>query len=139
MGDVDAHICAGVKGNESIKAGHQLFRGQGGRGRDPDLLAVFQSLDPEQGAAQHFQALVSSRLEDFALPGEAHGTAGSGEEGNSHQTLQLLDLMADCGRRHPQCISRAGEAQMLCGGIKSPQGAQTGEQLNHGEILAIFK
>ena len=66
-------------------------------------------------------------VEDFALPGQHHGTAGAGEQGHTHNSLQLLDLMADCGRGHPQVLGGAGEVQVGGGSIKGTQRAKAGE------------
>ena len=58
--DPDIGIRHGLE--EAVEAGHQPFRGDGGRGRDPDLLRVVELADALQRPGENIQRIGNGRL-----------------------------------------------------------------------------
>ena len=67
------------------------------------------------------ERLDGSFMDDGSRFGELHRAAGADEQRHAQLIFDLLDLMADRGRRQPQLVGRPREVEMAGGGIERPQ------------------
>jgi hypothetical protein len=130
-----AQADARVLGEELPQTGHQPEVGE--RGADPDrdgpaAPAAEQLLRP---GGQVVERPAQDRQVALAGVGEDERAGLAGEEPGAQPVLQVLDLLADGGRRDAQLLGRLGEAGMPRRRLEGAQPVQGGKTPPHSTLF----
>src|SRR5262245_22444883 len=100
---------------------HQPSAGEGiGTGDSQSLLTDARRRRCD-GAGEGIETIPDCWKQSFARGCERNRAWPAPKERLAANILQQSDLVADCGRRHPELIGRLAEAHMSCGCLEGPK------------------
>jgi hypothetical protein len=132
VGDVEAQLDSRMDGAEPLDAPHQPARGELRVGRHlQHCRAARQPARLRRGPAEQVESLDRRVDEQPSGLGQPDRTAGAVEEHDAQLLLDLLDLIADGGRRQAELVGGAREIEMPPRRFQRPQRTRPGQRPAH--------